>query len=274
MMECDYFMFNEDKNIAAAQKVMLDILIEGHKICVKHNITYWLEAGTLLGAVRHKGFIPWDDDCDISMPREDYEKFLEIAQNELPKNMFLQTKYTDPECTIRWAKVRKNGTLLIQKNETGKENFHHGIFIDIFPYDGYKYGFVLRMMEWLRTFKDKKNKYPKKSFIRILVTIYTNIIMCIPVQITVAICNYLIRNKGIICDDTGKYFTYGLECENVRVTKKTDVLPVRLNNKVFEGYNFYVPNKPQNVLKANFGTDFMTLPPVEKRETHAVTIKL
>ena len=64
-------MYNEDKNVAAAQKVKLEILVEIHRICVENNITYWLEAETLLGAIRHKGFIPWDDDCDISMPRKD-----------------------------------------------------------------------------------------------------------------------------------------------------------------------------------------------------------
>lgn len=90
-------MFSEDKNVAAAQKVMLKILVEIHRICVENDITYWLEAGTLLGAIRHKGFIPWDDDCDVSMPRKDYERFLQIAQEKLPETMFLQTKETDKE---------------------------------------------------------------------------------------------------------------------------------------------------------------------------------
>lgn len=98
-------MFNEDKTIAAAQKVMLEILQEIHKICVENNLTYWLEAGTLLGAVRHKGFIPWDDDSDVSMPRADYEKFLKIAQKKLPEDMFLQTQDTDKEYPLPWAKM-------------------------------------------------------------------------------------------------------------------------------------------------------------------------
>ena len=92
---------------------MLEILQEIHKICVENNLTYWLEAGTLLGAVRHKGFIPWDDDSDVSMPRADYEKFLKIAQKKLPKDMFLQTQDTDKEYPLPWAKIRKNGTLLV-----------------------------------------------------------------------------------------------------------------------------------------------------------------
>ena len=128
-------MFNEDKTVAAAQKVMLEILVEIHRICVENNITYWLEAGTLLGAIRHKGFIPGDDDCDISMPRKDYERFLQIAQEKLPETMFLQTKETDKEYPLPWAKIRKNGTLLIETGETGEEKYHHGIFVDIIPYD-------------------------------------------------------------------------------------------------------------------------------------------
>lgn len=72
-------MFNEDKTVAAAQKVMLEILLEIHRVCEENNITYWLDAGTFLGAIRHKGFVPWDDDCDVAMPRKDYEKFLKIA---------------------------------------------------------------------------------------------------------------------------------------------------------------------------------------------------
>ena len=89
-------MYSEDKNVAAAQKVMLEILKEIHKVCVKNNITYWLDAGTLLGAVRHKGFIPWDDDCDISMPRTDYEKFIEIAQSELNSKFFQEVAMLEP----------------------------------------------------------------------------------------------------------------------------------------------------------------------------------
>ena len=262
-------MFNEDKTIAAAQKVMLEILQEIHKICVENNITYWLEAGTLLGAVRHKGFIPWDDDCDISMPRADYEKFLKVARSKLPKDMFLQTKDTDKEYPLPWAKVRKNDTLLVESGETGKENYHHGIFVDIFPYDYYKYKWAIKLMEWCRTFKDKKNKYPKGSAYRVIVTIYTNIIMALPVRIVVFIVKFFKKHKEIVCCNDGEFFTYAIEGENVRLTKKEDIIPTKLVNNVFENKDFFIPNNPDRVLKANFGASYMSLPPVEQRKTHA-----
>ena len=79
-----------------AQLVMLRMLKIIDYICRKHDISYWMCSGTLLGAVRHKGFIPWDDDLDICMIREDYERFVEIAVNEFPEDMMLQTRETDP----------------------------------------------------------------------------------------------------------------------------------------------------------------------------------
>ena len=140
-------MFNEENaTVASAQKIMLEILQEVHKICVANDITYWIEAGTLLGAKRHKGFIPWDDDIDIAMPRKDYNKFLKIAQEKLPQDMFLQNKETEPDYYLPFSKIRKNNTLLIETGETGEENYHHGIFIDIFPFDNYKYGWFIKLM--------------------------------------------------------------------------------------------------------------------------------
>lgn len=107
-------MFNEDKTIAAAQKVMLEILQEIHKICVENNLTYWLEAGTLLGAVRHKGFIPWDDDSDVSMPRADYEKFLKIAQEKLPEDMFCRLRILIKSTRCLGQKFAKMGLYLLK----------------------------------------------------------------------------------------------------------------------------------------------------------------
>ena len=99
--------FPEIKDV---QRVELDILIKVARLCEERGFTYFIESGTALGAVRHGGFIPWDDDIDIGMPRQDYEKFLDIAQEELGDEYFVQTRKTDPNAPFSFAKVRKNGT--------------------------------------------------------------------------------------------------------------------------------------------------------------------
>ena len=120
--------------LRAVQLTQLDMAKELKKICEKHHITYFIDCGSLLGAVRHQGFIPWDDDMDFGMMREDYNRFLEIAPKELPANLFLQTADTDPGYGYAFAKIRKRDSLYLERvSQNSKEN--HGVFIDIFPYD-------------------------------------------------------------------------------------------------------------------------------------------
>ncbi len=112
-----------------------DILDTIHEICQKHRIRYSLFYGTLIGAVRHKGFIPWDDDIDIVMPRKDYNRFMKIWENESPQGYILQNYNTDTDYTNNFAKVRKDNTTFIQSEEEKDKKYHKGIFIDIFPAD-------------------------------------------------------------------------------------------------------------------------------------------
>lgn len=112
-----------------------DILNVVHKVCTEHNLKYSLIFGTLLGAVRHGGFIPWDDDIDIMMPREDYEKLLSIWDNVAPQGYLLQNKRTDFDFTQNFTKIRKNNTTFIQDEVEKTKKYHTGIFVDIFPAD-------------------------------------------------------------------------------------------------------------------------------------------
>ena len=266
-------MFSNDKTVAGAQKIMLEILLAVHKVCEENHITYFLNAGTLLGALRHGGFIPWDDDMDIAMPRKDYEKFLEIAPEALPKDLFLQTRDTDPAYQRPTVKIRKNGTLLIETGETGNEKYHHGIFIDIFPYDYYKYEWFLRWMNWGSRVRDRKNRYKKGTLKRLLVTLYTNYLLAIPAEILIQTRKYLIKHREYFVDENYEFMSNGLEMYRNRITRTKDIMPVKYAEGIFEGYGFCVPRNPEKFMTDFYG-DYMKLPPENERITHAKLIKL
>lgn len=261
-------MFSQDLKVAEAQKVMLSMLLEVHKICEKHHLTYWLDGGTLLGAVRHNGFIPWDDDMDIAMPIEDYKKFLEIAPKELPPDVFLQYRRSDPLYPKEMTKLRKNNTTLIEIEETGDEKYHHGIFIDIFAYQYYEKWWLDTLM-WCRDTKDLKNKYKKHTLKRALITLYTNIIMYLPTRIVKHVITFYI-NK-IAQNRPRSIFTYSTDSSFKNYTKTKDMQPVKLSTIDFEGYYFFVPHNPDAVLKEWYG-DYMKLPPIEERRVHSTYI--
>ena len=102
--------------------------------CQRLNLKYYLIGGTLLGAVRHGGFIPWDDDIDIGMPREDYEVFIAKGQDLLPENIFIQNYKTDPQFPQAFTKLRNTDTAFIESS-VAHLDINHGIFIDVFPID-------------------------------------------------------------------------------------------------------------------------------------------
>ena len=118
------------------QETQLEILDEIVRICEKYGLHYFLMFGTLIGAIRHKGFIPWDDDLDIGMPRDDYDKFMEVAKTELDERFYLQNSDTEPRYWLSFANVRKNNTLFDEASLAKMpEDIHKGIFVDIFPLD-------------------------------------------------------------------------------------------------------------------------------------------
>lgn len=116
--------------------VELEILNEVRRICEKNGIKYFADSGTLLGAVRHDGFIPWDDDIDISMFREDYDRFRKAAEEQLSGKFFCQSGYNDKGFYGGMLHIRMNGTTTILKRNYPHARYHQGIFIDIFPLDG------------------------------------------------------------------------------------------------------------------------------------------
>ncbi len=128
-------MMNEEKWLKGVQDWEIDILQQVHKICKKYKLKYFAIGGTALGAVRHEGFIPWDDDIDIGMPRKDYEKFLSVVQKELPEGYHVQNFFTEPATPFYFTKIRKDGTKFVEYYLKDYP-IHQGIFVDIFPFDG------------------------------------------------------------------------------------------------------------------------------------------
>ncbi|HIZ20026.1 MAG TPA: LicD family protein [Firmicutes bacterium] len=124
-----------DEILKKTQSLQLALALEVKRICKKHGLRYFLIAGSLLGAVRHQGFIPWDDDLDIGFFREDYDRFLALCRTELdPERFFLQDFSTDPGYGLCFAKLRLNGTRYVEKSAR-KAEAHSGIYIDLFPFD-------------------------------------------------------------------------------------------------------------------------------------------
>lgn len=266
----------EELGLRDAQLLMVEILDDVHKLCEKHNLRYFLDAGTLIGAVRHKGFIPWDDDVDIGMPREDYEKFLKIAKKELPEYLFLQTFETDKYYDVYPVpcKIRYNGTLFFEEGTKENLKMHNGVYIDIFPYDSlpkhkivYKiqrtlsYN-ILKSFKRLRDIPDSLNFKNKITF-----SFYRIVAKMFPSERRMKFFNYLIKWN----DPNSEYMGYGVDTFwSEYVYKKEDYFDlIKLS---FEGKEFYAPKNYDSILTQLYG-DYMIMPKEEDRVWHAKEIK-
>lgn len=129
---CEHYVTEDVKKLWAVQ---LDLLEQLKKLCEKHDIKYFAGGGTLLGAIRHEGFIPWDDDIDIHMLPEDYERFCEVAKKELEEPYFFQHYTTNPHIGAALSRIRRSDTTALTQFEydTAPESHNYGIFIDVFP---------------------------------------------------------------------------------------------------------------------------------------------
>lgn len=141
-------------NIELLHDADLEIVKEVVELCNHHGLKYWMLGGTMLGAIRHKGFIPWDDDIDLGLPRKDYEKFLELAPNELSKNLKIVNYKLDPEYHYYITRVLDTETKVIE-NRFASEGKFTNVSIDIFPLDGFPNNKLLKSIHEKRILMHK-----------------------------------------------------------------------------------------------------------------------
>lgn len=263
--------------------IQLDMLKEVDRICNKYNIIYCLGFGTMLGAVRHKGFIPWDDDADILMLREDYDKFKSICAKEMPEKYFLQDADTDEEYLWGYAKLRNTNTEYIR---CGQEHIKckTGVFIDIFPLDEVPDGIFAQIyQDWICTLLRKElwakvGQFTEKNVLKKAVFHW---LAKVPKEKIYERINKMVYGKHnsksarvrcLLFVAPGKHWNkkgnplktrYGFEKQWITERKKFE----------FEGSMFWGTKDYDSCLKYLYG-DYMKLPPEEKRVGHAPVSKI
>lgn len=247
-------------DIHAVQMEMLD---EVDRICKENNIKYFLSGGTLLGAIRHKGFIPWDDDIDLWMTRKNYKRFKKVAKKQLSDKYFLQDYFTEIHCPLSILKVEKRGTRFVE-GVFADLPIEKCLYIDIFPLDNIwlpLYNFqtaILIKMQSIRDFKLRGAGADSKAK-RIIYS-------AIPLWLCRALTEFTMRFFNIFPTKLKNQL-----CHRGRYWPKFSVSDVEeLVDVEFEGKKYPAPRDYDDILKRCYG-DYMKLPPEDKQQpTHDI----
>lgn len=271
------------KQFRKMQLAQLDMLIDFDRVCRKHDINYVIFTGTLLGAVRHKGFIPWDDDADIGILREDYEKFKKVSSELNPEICYFQNHETDPEYRWEYGKLRRSNTVFVREGQERIE-CKTGIFVDIFPMDDVPKSVIGQMIQDFDCFLMRKTlysevgKYNSKGFVKMLYELLSKIPMSYVYEL---ITKYTAKSNN----KTNNKVRCLLFPAMGKLYKRKRKLPLKerygmpkewfLDRTLmtFEGHDFYVPKKYDDVLRYIY-EDYMQLPPEDERQPHAPFCKI
>lgn len=257
------------------QNAEFEILLALDDFCRLNDIEYSLYAGTMLGAVRHHGFIPWDDDIDVAMTREEYSKFCRTILEKPMDGFFFENYETNTNCGTCHGKLRKLGTIFLQKGEIEGKG-HHELWVDIFPLDKYalnKDGEKARWIGRQNVFLTRANvgnvmDSRKKRIVRFLIRL-------IPVWFRHRVLIYNTRwlEKNSIATNDNYYWMSMSTLENIDRYRFPQDICEEYDNLEFNGHQFRIFKKYKEMLSHLYG-DYMILPPVEERVCSHNPIKI
>lgn len=256
---------SRELSLREIQLIQLDIGKEISRICSKNNIPYFIIGGTLLGAVRHRGFIPWDDDMDIGMTIDNYNRFVSVARNELGSQFIIQEWNDGSGYSYPFAKVKMKGTTVVELVSQSL-NLDKGIWVDIFPYmpiskkKALSKIFMIRLQLLSKTFL-LKNGYDLSALTQKPISKLINYVLKLcPIR-----ANYC-KRKFLKLIKNNKSDEYYLECDGM--FKGNFVFPQdyfkTFTELPFEDVSFMAPGKYDAYLKDAYG-DYMVFPPEEER---------
>lgn len=256
--------FNPDGSLLRQHQFrMLEMLKYLDEVCQKHGISYWLCSGTLIGAARHEGFIPWDDDLDVEMLREDYEKFVKVMEQEKSSRYVLQTHQTDFDYLAPYGKLRDLHSCIKEDNYNDWYYKYQGVYIDVFIMEPssslflYKCSSVLQDFMLFRMNKHIRNKTLRSVYFS---SAYFSLYRII---FPVIRCLSGIGAKDQLRHTLGSYFPKSRD--------RKDIFPLKRMN--FEGYMFPVPGNTDVYLRKIYG-DYMKLPDLDSIKVHTTNVEL
>lgn len=253
---------------------MIEALKEFDRVCQKYNLRWYPIGGILIGVIRHQGFIPWDDDIDLAMPREDYNKFLKIAEDNLQYPYKLQTTFTDDDCFQVWASVR-NVETTGNRECLLKTRQNNGIGIDILPIEGCEKNYTLfrlrRFPLWVmsvicNTYVNEINMTPKAVFLR-------KILKALPFTINYrSIHRWIERQNSKHPVDGSSKCVYTMSSDELlkkkdklkRIIMETEDFRETIDMP-FEYITLPVPIGYDRILRTEY-YDYMQYPPLEERK--------
>ena len=260
--------------IASVWKIEQEILDVLHQICEAHGLRYSLAYGTLLGAVRHTGFIPWDDDVDIMMPREDYDQLLTIWNEVAPTGYIMMNGNTVVDSSDNFTKIVKDKTTFLQREDDRNKDLHKGIFVDIFPGDRRAPGKFGRILQYCACAVNLlySRGYTSKS--GGIIEFAENVLLLVPrvYHRSLRIKTQRLISRWNNCDQS----PYVFPC-TIQEFKRNYAMDLfdNLEQKAFCGKNYKCTARWDSYLTTCYG-DYMQLPPEEDRvwKHHPIVIDL